>query len=86
MYPARFALILSIVDIIYLVIFFKESLPEERRNPSTSATLLQAYSYLDPLQLFKFASFTNLGQKQHKIPCANWNISVLNNMKNHPVK
>jgi len=66
MYPAMFAFILSIVDIIYLAVFLKESLPENRRNPSTSATLSQAYSYLDPFQLFKFASLNNLEKKQHK--------------------
>merc|ERR1719466_655422 len=65
-YPAMFAFMLSIVDIIYLAVYLKESLPEHRRNPSTSATLSQAYSYLDPFQLFKFASLTNLEQKQHK--------------------
>ena len=39
--------------------------PENRRNGSTSATLSQAYNYLQPLQLFKFASLTNLERKQH---------------------
>eukprot|EP00092_Neocalanus_flemingeri_P004462 GFUD01004801.1.p1 GENE.GFUD01004801.1~~GFUD01004801.1.p1 ORF type:complete len:469 (-),score=113.46 GFUD01004801.1:294-1700(-) len=67
MYPACFALILSIVDVIYLVIFLKESLPESRRNTSTSATLSQAYSYLQPLQLFRFASIKDsLTQKEHQ--------------------
>ena len=44
----------------------QESLPPSRRNSSTSATLSQAYNYLQPLQLFRFASLTNLEQKQHK--------------------
>jgi len=66
MYPAIFALALSILDILYFVIFLKESLPPSHRNTSTSATLTQAYSYLHPAQLFRFASLTNLEPKQHK--------------------
>jgi len=66
MYPAVFALILSIVDVAYLAVFLKESLPPSRRNSSTSATLSQACNYLQPLQLFRFASLTNLERKQHK--------------------
>eukprot|EP00090_Calanus_glacialis_P032535 TRINITY_DN5391_c0_g1_i1.p1 TRINITY_DN5391_c0_g1~~TRINITY_DN5391_c0_g1_i1.p1 ORF type:complete len:465 (-),score=144.52 TRINITY_DN5391_c0_g1_i1:112-1506(-) len=66
MYPAVFALILSIVDVFYLSVFLKESLPPSRRNSSTSATLSQACNYLQPLQLFRFASLTNLERKQHK--------------------
>ena len=44
----------------------QESLPPSRRNSSTSATLSQACNYLQPLQLFRFASLTNLERKQHK--------------------
>jgi len=65
MYPALFALALSILDILYIAVFLKESLPPAKRNSSTSATLSQAYSYLQPLQLFRFASLTNLEEKQH---------------------
>ena len=44
----------------------QESLPPSHRNSSTSATLSQAYSYLHPAKLFRFASLTNLDAKQHK--------------------
>ena len=44
----------------------QESLPPSQRNSSTSATLSQACNYLQPLQLFRFASLTNLERKQHK--------------------
>jgi len=66
MYPAVLALVLSVLDVIFLSVFFKESLPESRRNSSTSATLSQACNYLQPLQLFRFASLTNLEKKEHK--------------------
>jgi len=64
-YPAVTALILSIIDIAYIAAFFKESLPEHKRNPSTRATLLQAWMYLDPRALFSFSSLTNLETKDH---------------------
>ena len=44
----------------------QESLSESRRNKSTTATLSQADNYLQPLQLFRFASLTNLDKKEHK--------------------
>ena len=52
-YPAVFALCLSILDVIYFVLVFKESLPVARRNQSTSATFHQALDYINPLQLFR---------------------------------
>ena len=64
-YPAVFALCLSILDVIYFVLVFKESLPVSRRNQSTSATFQQALDYINPLQLFRFASLTNLPEKKH---------------------
>ena len=54
-YPAVFALCLSILDVIYFVLVFKESLPVSRRNQSTSATFHQALDYINPLQLFRLA-------------------------------
>ena len=59
-YPAVFALSLSILDVIYFVLVFKESLPAARRNQSTSATFQQALEYINPVKLFRFASLTNL--------------------------
>ena len=44
----------------------QESLPPSHRNSSTSATLSQAYSYLNPAQLFRFASLSNMDTKHHK--------------------
>lgn len=64
-YPAVFALILSVIDIFYLAVFLKESLPESKRNQSTSETLEQALGYINPLQLFRFASLSNLEEKKH---------------------
>lgn len=64
-YPAVFALSLSIVDIFYFIFFFKESLPLARRNQSTSATFQQALEYINPVKLFKFSSLSNLSPSKH---------------------
>ena len=81
-YPAIMAFILSVLDIIFLTCFFRvrtlifiilslilssqESLPASRRNRSMTSTLSQAYNYLHPLQLFRFASITNMEEKKQK--------------------
>ena len=81
-YPAIMALILSVLDIIFLACFFRvgitflsslvlsfhpqESLPASRRNRSAASTLSQAYNYLHPLQLFRFASITNMEEKKQR--------------------
>ena len=52
-YPAVFALSLSVLDILYFVLFFTESLPPSRRNPSTAATFQQALEYVNPVKLFR---------------------------------
>ena len=64
-YPAVFALSLSILDVIYFVLVFKESLPAARRNQSTSATFQQALEYINPVKLFRFATLTNLPEAKH---------------------
>lgn len=65
-YPAVFAFILSLADILYFALFFKESLPQSKRSQSTSETLKQVAGYINPLQLFRFASLSNLEEKKHK--------------------
>ena len=65
MYPAVFALSLSVLDVLYFIVFFKESLPVSKRNQSTSATFQQALEYINPVKLFKFASLSNLPTKKH---------------------
>jgi len=59
-YPAVTALLLSLFDILFLSIFFQESLPEAKRNISTKYALKQILMYLDPIKLFNFSSLTNI--------------------------
>jgi len=59
-YPASVALTLSILDLIYIVLKFKETLPQEKRLKSLDEAITQAFTYINPVSLFKFESLTNL--------------------------
>ncbi|CAL1274847.1 unnamed protein product [Larinioides sclopetarius] len=58
--PALFALTMTIIDIFLLVIFFKESLPKEKRASSVGQGLSEAYQFINPLSLFSFNPVTNM--------------------------
>ena len=59
-YPASVALTLSILDLIYIALKFKETLPQEKRLKSLDEAITQAFTYINPVSLFKFESLTNL--------------------------
>ena len=59
-YPAFVALSLSLVDLIFFMAKFKETLPEHKRLPSLEAALVQALTYINPVSLFNFESMSNL--------------------------
>lgn len=59
-YPALFALSLSIVDFAFIFAYFEETLPAKQRLKSFSAALNQAALYINPVSLFNFASLKNL--------------------------
>lgn len=58
--PALFALVLSAADLIFVLIFFKETLPKEKRAKSVAVSLSKALSYIDVLSLFRFSAVENL--------------------------
>jgi len=66
-YPAIFALGLSVVDIVFLSVFFKESLPVHKR--SATSLVATAKSYIHPLHLFRFSSIEGLEKKEHSNLC-----------------
>merc|ERR1719158_819689 len=66
-YPAIFALGLSVVDILFLSVFFKESLPVHKR--SATSLLATAKSYIHPLHLFRCSSIEGLETKEHSNLC-----------------
>ena len=55
-----------ILIISSLILPSQESLPASSRNRSAASTLSQAYNYLHPLQLFRFASITNMEEKKQR--------------------
>ncbi|CAH1967511.1 unnamed protein product [Acanthoscelides obtectus] len=58
--PALFALMLSIADLIFFTVFFKESLPKEKRAPSLVATLKNSKSLLSIKDLFQFTAINGV--------------------------
>ncbi len=65
-YPAGVALSLSLLDLLFLYVCFKETLPEHQRLQSLSAALRQAAVYVNPVSLFKFASLKKLQESEKR--------------------
>ena len=63
-YPAMVAFILSLLDLVYIWIFFKETLPESKRRGSLGTALKESLSYVNPLSLFNFSTIQDLKEKQ----------------------
>lgn len=64
-YPAMFALALSVLDIVFLSVFFKESLPPHKRIQNEGTLKETANRYLHPLHLFRFSAITGLDEEKH---------------------
>jgi len=65
-YPALFALGLSVLDVIFIAVFFKESLPPHKRSSLPPSSLSNTISsYIHPLHLFRFSSITGLKEEEH---------------------
>lgn len=65
-YPALFALGLSILDVVFIAVFFKESLPPHKRSSLPASSLSTTISsYIHPLHLFRFSSITGLKEEEH---------------------
>ncbi|KAL1122805.1 hypothetical protein AAG570_003131 [Ranatra chinensis] len=61
--PATFALALALLDIGFVCVYFKETLPTEKRAKSFIDGLNQALSYINVAALFNFTAVTNLSAK-----------------------
>ncbi|XP_064466307.1 major facilitator superfamily domain-containing protein 10-like isoform X2 [Ornithodoros turicata] len=64
--PALFALTLAIVDIIFLICTFQESLPPEKRAHSIASSFSGAVSYINPWLLLTFKPVQKLSLKDHE--------------------
>ncbi|XP_057341480.1 major facilitator superfamily domain-containing protein 10 [Microplitis mediator] len=59
-YPALFAFLLSIVDLVYFIYCFEETLSVKRRAKSLARGISGAFIYINPLDLFQFNGVTGL--------------------------
>ncbi|KAK9890411.1 hypothetical protein WA026_010501 [Henosepilachna vigintioctopunctata] len=58
-FPALFAFLLSITDVLFVILFFEESLPKEKRAKSFSSSFKNAESLINIKNLFKFSAVNN---------------------------
>ncbi|XP_071168317.1 major facilitator superfamily domain-containing protein 10-like [Mytilus edulis] len=64
--PALFALSLAVIDILFVFIFFEETLPVEKRAQSIANGWQEKAHLINPVSLFKFSSATNMSQKDNQ--------------------
>ena len=55
-YPAVVALTLSLIEVAYLFLFFKETLVPEKRLKDLKSAFKQAFAYINPVSLFSFST------------------------------
>ncbi|GLV43050.1 tetracycline resistance [Carabus blaptoides fortunei] len=59
-FPALFALLLAVLDLIFVAFYFEESLPAEKRAKSIKTGIERAKSFIYVNDLFRFTAVTNL--------------------------
>lgn len=62
-YPAIFATVLSVTDLLFVGIFFKESLPKDRRSKKLFTSLSQAIHYISIKSLFTYSAVKGIPSK-----------------------
>ncbi|XP_060076595.1 major facilitator superfamily domain-containing protein 10-like [Ylistrum balloti] len=60
--PAIFALVLAVIDVTFVFIFFKESLPISKRAKSIASGWQNTSHLINPVSLFKFSPVTKLSK------------------------
>lgn len=61
--PALFALCLAVIDVIYVAVVFKETLPQSKRAKSLLTGWKNTLYLINPVSLFKFSSVRNVSVK-----------------------
>jgi MFS family permease len=61
--PALLALVLAIINVIYLALYFEETLPASKRAKSIGNGLHRAYNFICPSSLFGFNAVQNMSKK-----------------------
>ncbi|KAL1492911.1 hypothetical protein ABEB36_011078 [Hypothenemus hampei] len=65
-YPALFALLLSVINLAYFALVFKETLPKEKRVQTFSVILQNTKKLINVRDLFNFTAVTNVKDKDLK--------------------
>lgn len=61
--PAMFAMGLAVLDVIFIAVCLKESLPKEKRSKKIINTLSQTLDHISIPALFKFSAVKNLSKR-----------------------
>jgi len=64
--PALLALLLAVINVIYMYYYFPETLPQDKRAKSLGNGLSKAYNLICPSQLFGFKAVDGLDAKDKK--------------------
>lgn len=64
--PALFALTLAVIDVVFVFLFFKETLLPDKRAKSVASGWQNTSHLINPVSLFKFSSVTNLSEADSK--------------------
>lgn len=62
-YPALFATILAVADLLFVGVFLKESLPKEKRSKKLFTSLSQAIDYISIKALFTYSAVKGIPKK-----------------------
>ncbi|XP_077301216.1 major facilitator superfamily domain-containing protein rtet [Arctopsyche grandis] len=63
-YPALCALVLSLADLLFIAVLFKETLPKEKRAPGLALSLSRALSFISINDLFNFKAVQKITLKE----------------------
>jgi len=63
-YPAGIALALSLADLLFIFVYFEETLPKEKRLPHLGKALKQSFSYINPISLFNFSTLDQMESQE----------------------
>ncbi|RNA40229.1 major facilitator superfamily domain-containing 10 [Brachionus plicatilis] len=62
-YPSYLAIGLTIINIIFVTLFYKESLPAEKRSKSIKNIFYQSVQFINPISLFNFSPIKSLNEQ-----------------------
>lgn len=70
--PAYFSIILTLVELIWILLFLPETLAVEKRDKKLSQVLQQASSYVNPRALFQFKQLKLVDENKNTLSKLIW--------------